>query len=307
MAKEPVQSVAIEGTAKHFRGVMQRLKILWGGSWTTSNGEILEFEEKRLITRSVNTDSARFVQYADETPPNRTSWLVKSSKPVTEEEFQSRIPAIRARFAKGPDDYPEDHTKPWKTAGVEVWELPGNKSQVDFLDAYAPHSPFVAGEALWLPIGPAFLEFSEAILERPEIVVVQEKAAWLTKQAPDEIQMRIPEIVQIVESWTPKQRYRNEEAYQAALAEYLEGHGITAPEQQGASLIDILAANGVGIEIKLTPDRSGYDRLSGQIIRHLNNYGSVIVLIIRPDKRDLLKEYQSLFAGDNRVIFVTKP
>ncbi len=307
MAKELVQSVTIEGTAKHFRGVMQRLNILWDGSWTASNGEILEFEEKRLITRSVNTDSTQFVQYADKTPPNRTSWLVKSSKPVTEEEFQSKIPAIRARFAKGPDDHPEDHTKPWKTAGVEVWELPGNKSQVDFIDTYAPHSPFVAGEALWLPIGPAFLEFSEAILERPEIVIVQEKAAWLTKQASDEIQVRIPEIVQIIESWIPKQLFRSEEAYEAALAEYLEGRGITAPEQQGTSLVDILAANGIGIEAKLNPNRSEYDRLVGQIVRHLENHGNVIVLIVRPDKRDLLEEYKSRFAGDNRVIFVTKP
>jgi len=134
----------------------------------------------------------------------------------------------------------------------------------------------------------------------------QAKPQWLTERATEDVQKRVPEIVQTIDNWIPKQRYRTEEAYQAALAEHLEGRGITAPEQQGASLTDILAAHGIGIEIKLKPDRSDYDRLAGQIMRQLGEYGVVVVLILRPDKRDLLDGYKSLFAGDDRVIFVTK-
>jgi hypothetical protein len=66
---------------------------------------------------------------------------------------------------------------------------------------------------------------------------------WLTKQAPENVQMHVPEIVQAIENWIPKQRYAAEEAYEAALAEYLVGLGIDAPEQQGRSLTDILAAH----------------------------------------------------------------
>jgi hypothetical protein len=127
---------------------------------------------------------------------------------------------------------------------------------------------------------------------------------WLTKQAPENVQMHVPEIVQAIEKWVPKQRYATEETYEAALAEYLVGLGIDAPEQQGRSLTDILAAQGIGVEVKLRPSRAKYDRLSGQIMRQLEEFGVVVVLILRPDKRDLLNEYSARF--DDRVIFVIK-
>jgi hypothetical protein len=132
------------------------------------------------------------------------------------------------------------------------------------------------------------------------------KPTWKTTQPPDEVKLHIPEIVQTIKEWVPKQRYRNEETYQAALAEYLVGQGIEAPEQQGASLVDVLAARGIGIEARVNPDRGEYDRLSGQITRHLEGTGIVVVLILRPDRRDLLEEYEARFADDERVIFIAK-
>jgi hypothetical protein len=127
---------------------------------------------------------------------------------------------------------------------------------------------------------------------------------WLTKQAPEQVQRRLPEVIQAIENWIPKQRFTDEEAYEAALAEYLAGQGIDAPEQQGMSLADILAAYGIGVEIKFKPNRGDYDRLSGQIMRQLEEFGTAVVLIIRPDRRDLLDEYASRF--DDRVVFILK-
>ena len=141
-------------------------------------------------------------------------------------------------------------------------------------------------------------------LEEVERLLVTPK--WLTTRATEDVQKRVPDVIRTIKEWIPKQRYRTEEPYQAALAEHLEGRGITAPEQQGASLTDILAAHGIGVEIKLTPNRSEYDRLAGQIMRQLEEFGVVIVLILRPDKQDLLNEYRARFAGDDRVIFITK-
>jgi hypothetical protein len=146
----------------------------------------------------------------------------------------------------------------------------------------------------------------EGVQALEEMERSQVKPQWLTKRAPEDVQKHVPEIVQVIDNWIPKQRYRTEEAYRAALAEHLEGYGITAPEEQGASLTDILAAHGIGIETKLKPDRSEYDRLTGQILRQLGEFGVVVVLILRPDRRDLLDEYKSLFAGDDRVVFMTK-
>ncbi len=132
----------------------------------------------------------------------------------------------------------------------------------------------------------------------------EEKPKWLKKHVSEEVQRKVSDIASLINSWTPKQRYKHEESYVAALAEYLEGKGIKAPEQKGSSLTDILAASGIGLEIKLHPNRDDYDRLTGQIIRQLEEFGIVIVLIIRPDKRDLLEEYQSKF--DKRVTFIIK-
>jgi hypothetical protein len=132
------------------------------------------------------------------------------------------------------------------------------------------------------------------------------RPGWLTTRPNKEVEVALPGIVQLTKDWRPKQRFRSEEAYEAALAEWLVGRGIKAPEQQGASLTDVLAAQGVAVEIKLNPSRSEYDRLMGQIMRQLEEFGAVIVLIARPERRDLLEEYQSRWESDDRVFWVTK-
>ncbi len=132
------------------------------------------------------------------------------------------------------------------------------------------------------------------------------RTRWLTKQASDEVRAQASDIIKVIEGWLPKQRYKQEEVYVATLAEHLEGKGIKAPEQQGTTLTDILAVHGIGIEVKVNPSRGEYDRLLGQIIRQLEEFGIVIALIIRPDRQDLLEEYKLRFAHDQRVTFITK-
>ncbi len=127
---------------------------------------------------------------------------------------------------------------------------------------------------------------------------------WLNKLTSVVSSTKVLDIIQLVEKWIPKQRYKSEESYVAALAEYLVGQGVQSPEQQGMSLTDILAGYDSAIEVKLTPERSDYDRLCGQVIRQLEEYSFVIVVIIRPDKRDLLDEYKTRF--DPRVTFIVK-
>ena len=128
----------------------------------------------------------------------------------------------------------------------------------------------------------------------------------MKKQASDESKLQASGIIKLIKDWTPKQRYQYEESFVSALSEYLEGKGIKAPEQEGGSLTDILAAYGIGIEVKVKPDRSEYDRLLGQIIRQLEEFGFVIVLLFRTDKRDLLREYEDKFINDPRVVFIVK-
>src|SRR3972149_6391467 len=81
----------------------------------------------------------------------------------------------------------------------------------------------------------------DALARRPQ---------WLTKEPTQETRKRAQEIIEIIQNWIPKQRFKSEEAYEAALAEYLVAQGVPAAEQQGAPLADILAAHEVGIEVK---------------------------------------------------------
>ncbi len=127
---------------------------------------------------------------------------------------------------------------------------------------------------------------------------------WLAKETSKEVKENAKDVIQLIQEWIPKQRFRSEEAYVAALAEYLVGKGVHAPEQKGASLVDILAFHDIAVEAKLNPGRNEYDRLSGQIIRQLEEFGIVVVLIIRPEKGDLFDEYAERF--DDRVVFITK-
>ena len=139
-----------------------------------------------------------------------------------------------------------------------------------------------------------------------ERVKLQKMPRWMKKQASDESKLQASGIIKLIKDWTPKQRYQYEESFVSALSEYLEGKGIKAPEQEGGSLTDILAAYGIGIEVKVKPDRSEYDRLLGQIIRQLEEFGFAIVLLFRTDKRDLLREYEDKFINDPRVVFIVK-
>jgi hypothetical protein len=151
-------------------------------------------------------------------------------------------------------------------------------------------------------------KFINPVATKPEQVVYPatkkiKTPKWLAKETSEEAKQNAKEIIQLIQNWIPKQRFKSEEAFVAALAEYLVGNGIHAPEQKGASLVDILAHE-IAIEAKLHPNRSEYDRLSGQIIRQLEEFGIVVVLIIRPEKGDLLDEYVDRF--DERVVFITK-
>ncbi len=179
----------------------------------------------------------------------------------------------------------------------EMWasELPGQRIRVVF-NVSRYNNPTVFWK--WVDSFIAEMErhgFARRVAQTP---------AWLKKQASEQVQVRLPEVIRTIDDWIPRQRFKSEGEYEAALAEYLPGQGIVASEQQGASLTDILAAHGIGVEVKLTPDRSDYDRLAGQIMRQLEEFGIVVVLIMRPDKRDLLDEYERRF--DDRVRFITK-
>jgi len=146
--------VVIRGTVDHFRALMERLALLHRkDGWASTSGERLGFWEVRKKSRelvAVGPDQAPSVQIrrkdgstyprprpqkhyrdVDITPPTRGTWRVSK------------------RGGNG-------------GAGIEVYGQPDGTVRLDFLDGYAPGLAVANG---FPPIGPAFDEFTQMVIE----------------------------------------------------------------------------------------------------------------------------------------------
>lgn len=89
-------------------------------------------------------------------------------------------------------------------------------------------------------------------------------------------------VVDQLESWEPKTRFRKERTFQESMVEYLE-HCLNSTDLQvkkeGKLQIDIAVSNVVGIELKHSPNANEIDRLNGQIDRYKNGFDTVIVAV----------------------------
>ena len=65
-------------------------------------------------------------------------------------------------------------------------------------------------------------------------------------------------------------------------------------EEFGESKCDLLVRREYSIEVKKDPDLAEYDRLFGQIARHLQHQCKVIVLILEATRRDKYDTFTSL-------------
>jgi hypothetical protein len=62
-------------------------------------------------------------------------------------------------------------------------------------------------------------------------------------------------------------------------------------EEKGESNIDLLVNETIGIELKKDPSTSEYDRLLGQMIRHLMIYDFLVVVVCDISSEDRYREF----------------
>ncbi len=119
-------------------------------------------------------------------------------------------------------------------------------------------------------------------------------------------------VLTAIEEWTPRRRRNSEEAYKIELREYFENNAnYTVSEETGESNVDIVVNKIIAIELKKSPSLSEYDRLFGQIARHLNSFNYVIALIFdvfSDDRyRSFVRNIDELYGKLNlNVIVLTK-
>lgn len=101
-------------------------------------------------------------------------------------------------------------------------------------------------------------------------------------------------LIRDVRSWIPARRRNSEETYKVELRKHLESIKHTMNEEVGDSKCDLVVSGKFAIEIKKDPDQSEYDRLFGQIARHLEAHRKVIVLILEATRKDKFDAFTSM-------------
>ncbi|NPD87379.1 MAG: hypothetical protein HGN29_01565 [Asgard group archaeon] len=171
---------------------------------------------------------------------------------------------------------------------------------------------------LWNRIVTRFqLDREIPVIEEPEPDEVS-PTPQIDEQIPEEKQIvedkkvdeELHEIADIISNWVPDMRYIHEEGYQAELSSLLKlKHGFKVQKEVGATQIDILVNDTIPIELKKNPNRGDFDRLSGQIIRNIDTYGKLIVVICQLETQELFMEYKSSLGNrysSEELVFIVK-
>ena len=107
-------------------------------------------------------------------------------------------------------------------------------------------------------------------------------------------------LINLIRNWTPAMRRSSEGEYKVELRKYLEAQKYKLNEETGDSKLDLLVNKKYGIEIKKAPGQADYDRLFGQLARHLQQKIEVIALIMDTPSQDKLNNFNKLV--DNYLI-----
>lgn len=119
---------------------------------------------------------------------------------------------------------------------------------------------------------------------------LEEKQIFEEQETDDELR----EIEDIIKNWSPDKRHNSEEGYQVELSSLLKHkYGLKVRYEAGATHIDILVNDNIPIELKKNPNRGDFDRLDGQIMRNIDEYGKLIVVICRLETKELFLEYKN--------------
>lgn len=101
-------------------------------------------------------------------------------------------------------------------------------------------------------------------------------------------------IVAHIRTWAPARRRNSEGEYKVELRGHLKSLGYEANEEFGESNIDLLINRKYMIEIKKDPKLGEYDRLFGQLARHLQHQLRAIALIFDIPSEDNFSNFASL-------------
>lgn len=101
-------------------------------------------------------------------------------------------------------------------------------------------------------------------------------------------------LVNHIRLWSPARRRNSEGEYKVELRGHLKSQQYQLNEEYGESAFDLLVSRKYAIEIKKDPKLSDYDRLFGQLARHLQHQLRVVALILDVPSEDNFENFSSL-------------
>lgn len=101
-------------------------------------------------------------------------------------------------------------------------------------------------------------------------------------------------VLRDIRLWSPGRRRNSEGEYKIELRAHLKSLGYRMDEEFGESNVDLLVNKKHAIETKKDPQLSEYDRLFGQLARHLQHQRNVIALIFDAPSQDRFSNFVSL-------------
>lgn len=169
------------------------------------------------------------------------------------------------------------------------WEYRDLKPRISGL-AQKPH------EMKWSELPGKFVKWVQAnkvsgFDKAVEIISSTIQPAILTTEKVDKTFLRLANDIR---EWTPARRRNNEEAYKVELRGHLNSLKYEMNEEYGESKCDLLVQRIYAIEVKKDPDLGEYDRLFGQLARHLEHQCMVIVLILEATRNDKYDTFTAL-------------
>jgi hypothetical protein len=161
------------------------------------------------------------------------------------------------------------------------WEHRGLKPSVEGLRK-KPH------RLKWTELPAKFVEWVElnevSGFERA-VLLIKASERWKASECEDD-DPGFVRLIRDIRHWTPARRRNSEGEYKIELRKHLESLKYGLNEEFGESKFDLLAQSAYAIEIKKDPDLGEYDRLFGQIARHLQHHLRVIVIILEATRGD---------------------
>ena len=113
-------------------------------------------------------------------------------------------------------------------------------------------------------------------------------------QIKNNINTKLEKLLTDIREWSPDRRRNVEETYKVELRNQLRTLKYELTEERGDSNVDLVVNNTFAIETKKEPALADYDRMFGQIARHLEQYSTVIAVIFDVPRQDQFVTFQTL-------------